>query len=141
MGIWIKRFTDGNIEYGDDIAIQKKQASWSRGRLTDIESVTLQHDKYRIEIRDTGEYWQSDTYESIFPYPVAKIVKRRIERKISEQDKSFKPHRSNNELYLLFNNFAPSYVPIKKEMIGQWMIVELDLKELKTHFYISPNRI
>jgi hypothetical protein len=41
MGTWIKTFNDGSIECGSDRDIQNKKASWTRGRLTDIESVKI----------------------------------------------------------------------------------------------------
>ena len=42
-GAWLKLFYDGTKETGTDIQIQNKEASWSCGRLTDIETVHLSH--------------------------------------------------------------------------------------------------
>ncbi len=41
MGAWLKLFTDGTKERGSDGDITKRQASWSKGRLKDIQEVRL----------------------------------------------------------------------------------------------------
>lgn len=41
MGGWLKVFTDGNLEHGNDDEIAEGNASWSRGRLGDIQEVRL----------------------------------------------------------------------------------------------------
>lgn len=41
MGTWIKIFKDGSVEHGSDKDILKRKASWSKGKLTDIESVKI----------------------------------------------------------------------------------------------------
>jgi len=41
MSAWLKIFSNGEKEYGDDIAISLGKSSWSKGRLDDIKEVRL----------------------------------------------------------------------------------------------------
>ena len=81
MRAWIKYFADGSKEVGNDIDIELKRASWSRGRLTDMVSAEVLYDNKRLAILIPGKFWQSDDYEvSVFePHP--SLVVRRLQRK------------------------------------------------------------
>lgn len=67
-GGWIKKFYDNNQEYGFDCLIKDKKSSWNKGRLNDIETVSLfnkrSHVKYYLSIPNT-EWHQFDRFHAI----------------------------------------------------------------------------
>lgn len=149
MNGWIKRFTDGTYEAGIDKDVEQKRASWSRGRLTEMTSVELYHDKHLLIIEGTGEFWQSDDYEIDLLESTPKLVKRRIQKKIKETDR-----------FLMMSDKMPGYhyfsvqsssmirptgtsctVPIKEGTTGQWLTVEVDLLKSKVIFNFKESRI
>jgi hypothetical protein len=56
LGAWLKLFSDGTKEWGSDEGIDRGLASWSKGRLNEIEEVRLFHAQYvcRLSVSDTS---------------------------------------------------------------------------------------
>lgn len=67
-GGWIKKFYDQQEEYGFDCLIKDKKSSWSKGKLSDIESVFVfnkdSHIQYGLSVPNT-EWHQFDRFCSI----------------------------------------------------------------------------
>lgn len=146
MGYWLKKFTDGTFERGEDRTVALGLASWSKGRLYNMSSVELEHSNLVIKICGEGEYWQSDTYESTFPMPSSRLTRRRIERKIAEQDTFIKVYTNNNKLKISFNSDVRNpgtLLPIEKHMINSWLIAEIYFsnQQWQSRWFINPSRI
>jgi len=151
---WIKYFTELvdpkttaiTFETGYDEDVKNKTASWSRGRLDNIDKVTLFHEHYKIAITGDGNYWQSDTYNAVFGQQ-PQLVKRRIEKQILEDDLFFEVLKLHNDKtqYLTFlkekDDDFDLLVPIDKFQIGKWLIFELNLVKNNISYYFSNNRI
>jgi hypothetical protein len=65
---WLKLFTDNTKEYGNDEAIEAGKASWSRGRLDDIQEVRL------FNISRTGSLTVPDTMWHQFDRLIVPLV-------------------------------------------------------------------
>jgi hypothetical protein len=57
MEAWEKFFKDGTTEIGSDEAIENQLASWSRGRLDDIISVSIFNDNCGVSIAFPDTNW------------------------------------------------------------------------------------
>lgn len=79
---WKKFFIDGNIEEGSDVDVANKRASWSRGRLSDIEAVEAGAwgRMVRIVGEVPGEFWQSDDLWLAVASEKGGLTRRRIQR-------------------------------------------------------------
>jgi hypothetical protein len=88
MGTWIKTFTDGSIECGSDRDIKKRKASWTQGRLTDIEAVKIFEKNLCgvLNIPNT-EWHQYDRYMAsiLSPNPQSYRTARVIQAKITPE--------------------------------------------------------
>lgn len=142
MGHWIKHFSDGTREKGTDLAVKLKTASWSKGRLDGMCGALIWHIDKTIEIIGDGEYWQSDSYESVFPTMKSTLLQRRIQKKIEVSDKSFSVSSNSNLLQVGFNgSVAGKAYKINRTMIGQWLVVELDIRTKRFRHYISGGKV
>ena len=127
---WIKYFADGTKEVGYDHLVQSKLASWSKGRLKDICFVELYHENKRIGIRGTGEFWQSDTFETqVLTNGQGQLVKRTLYKKLHEQDNAI------TSICLGINNMIAdcTKVPLDEYslyvddgQVGKWFILDLE---------------
>ena len=81
MSYWIKYFSDGKEETGSDRHIREGRASWSRGRLDSMISVTLLFAKKYVTLQGEGPFWQKDTFASSYNLPPRRIA-RQIGKKI-----------------------------------------------------------
>ena len=150
MGYWVKTFVDGTNEYGSDTDVLSGIASWSRGKLYNIHKVSLTEGSKSIIICGSGDYWQSDDYESVFPYSASTRIRRRIERKIKESDKFFTSiiysHTDllKSTLKISFNKKDQPYEEehiITKDMHNKWLITEIDIKKKSIYYYINSTKI
>jgi hypothetical protein len=145
MGYWTKYFSDGTKYIGDDIAIQKKEASWSKSRLSNFVGVDLCHDNYMIKIVGYGDYWQSDTYEIGVGINGSCMVKRRIEKKINSHDTSFRYSCTPDKYFVSFFPGSDTHIgipnPAPQLWIDKWFILERDLQTKQTVFYIKDSQI
>jgi hypothetical protein len=144
MGYWLKSFSDNTCEKGTDQEVAVRLKSWSRGRLDNIISVRLHHIGLDLEIHGLGEYWQSDTYESIFSSTNSTVVQRRIERKVVPPDSDFRVFSNNSKLSVFFNPnplAIGKYFSISPDLYDKWLVAEMDLKTMKVKCYFSDGRV
>lgn len=85
MSYWIKLFADGTQEKGTDTLIARREASWSRGRLSSMIGVALAYAKKIVRIEGSGPYWQKDIITSSYNLPPRRIA-RQIGKKIHDED-------------------------------------------------------
>jgi len=144
---WTKQFRDGTSECGCDDCVTLKHASWSHGCLKNIQSVSIAHNAQNIQIIGFGKYWQSDDFEVTIPESNAERIVRRIERRITAKDKIIIVYQSNicTMLKILSqdtNAFKESFkIHISKSEIGQWLVLEYNIKQDKVHWYFSKRKI
>lgn len=144
MGQWTKHYFDGSTYTGSDEAIIKGEASWTRSRNSHIIAVDLSHKNFFLSIYGPGEYWQSDTYESRLMENGAKLVKRRIERKIEPNDMYFGYATPElGKAFIRFDNKDPrgTIIKIPSSKIGKWLILELDIETGEISQYIRDNKL
>jgi hypothetical protein len=142
MGQWIKFFTDQTQIIGSDDLVQKGLVSWSRSRLDSMIGVTLEHNGNKLAIQGPGEYWQSDTLESVYPGPGVRERTRQIEKKIEACDRFFRIDLGISSTTIYFGDMGKGKViPISKDKVGQWFILELDVSKGTTRFYIRGTRL
>ena len=147
MNGWVKRFSDNTSEVGSDPVVQRREASWSRGRLDDITSVEL-HDTGHVAILEGfGEFWQSDDYDVNIYQSKPQLITRRIQKKINTYDcflllgglsdyKIYKIVGSKPADMVGFGHIQP-LEPYK----NQWLTVEMDVQTGKIMFDFKKDRI
>jgi hypothetical protein len=142
MGQWIKTFPDGSRLIGSDLAVEAGIVSWSKTPTDPLISASLEHHGFQIEIVGPGKYWQSDTYESVYPGPGSVLLQRRIERLITPSDNFMHVIQRPKLLQVTFNTMVVGgqYVVVPKAWIGQWLILEYDLKLGIARRYTRSNR-
>ncbi len=149
MGSWTKRFADGSLLHGEDKDVAQGLASWSKSRLDQMVGTELSHDGYSIEIYGPGEYWQSDTYESVFLGSGVELTQRRIERKITSLDYGFVALLSTPKATRLYSKSGAWFlnagkwkvVEIIPSMVGKWMVLEYDVRKKVARYFISETRL
>ena len=143
MGRWTKYFADGTQYIGTDIAVKNRLASWQYSQLTNMIGVDLEDNEFKLCIQGTGNYWQSDTYHSIFPGPEILLVKRRIEKQINNLDKYFCYYREGKCQFALFNgNFsAAKLIAIPSVWHNKWFVLEYNLRDKQYKYYIKDHKI
>lgn len=136
MNGWIKVFKDGSEEKGLDSAVERGEASWSRGRLDDMEEVILIQDNKVLSIVGPGEFWQSDDYEVSFFETKAKKVKRRIQKKITKKDEVMHTTFFHEGKVVVFTPLSEKYnytadekTKLDESLIGKWFTIEVDLEQ------------
>jgi len=87
---WTKYFVDNTIEEGYDDLVSARKASWSKGRLTGIESVELRHSGICLDVNLGDGIWhQQDTMISnVVAGTISPgiVVARFVGRQFNEQD-------------------------------------------------------
>lgn len=143
MNGWTKYFADGTKYTATDYSILTKTASWRNSRNTDIVAVELEYGPFKLRIDGVGQYWQSDTYESVYPGPASKLTKRRIEKYIEPTDRFYCCYRDNNCLKVCFNSSIEGgrHQAIPKKWIGQWIILEYDVATRKAIYYLRSKKV
>lgn len=144
MGYWLKRFADGSEIRGTDRAVALRIASWSRSRLDGMVGVELEQHGFVLRIDGPGDFWQSDSYEAVFPGPGSTLIKRQIQRRIGETDTHFRCAVGDGAATVVFNGGlleGGKWVPIRPSMRGQWLILEYDVRTRKARYYLRGSRI
>lgn len=148
MNGWTKHFADNSIEVGSD---SDPKASWSRGRLYDIDSVALQHGNIHLAISGKGTYWQSDDFENeVFSDGPGKRVVRRISKKIKYYESVLQILRTEHSTMLKIIDIVTESqsllmaeeiesIPLKR--VGSWLVLEYDIETNKVSWYYSKVRI
>jgi hypothetical protein len=142
--MWIKYFTNGSQLVGTDRDIAAGLISWSKTP-TNLLSCSFEYDNFILNIVGPGEYWQSDTYESVYSNPAPKLIRRRIEKLIDSMDNYFRLIQKSDLLKVVFNSLKQEdggkFIHIPSSWIGQWLIVEYDIKTKFSRYYLSENKI
>jgi len=141
MGQWIKTLATGVKIVGEDSATTAKLVSWSRTPNDDLLQVSLEHQGFTLEIVGLGTYWQSDTYEAAYPGPQSVLIQRRIEKKIEATNQVFRIIQQPKLLRAVFDNMiVGKAVPIQKAWVGQWLILEYDLRTASARYYVRGKK-
>jgi hypothetical protein len=117
MNGWIKRYSDGSRYIGDDREVYAGRASWTKSSMQNLVRVDLVVNGEVRFLSGVGPYWQSDTFESVFPGGSC-IIKRRIQRQISPGDIGHTP-----------------------EEIGKWSTLEYDCRTKQWSCRLTEGRI
>jgi len=150
---WTKYFIDSTSENGSDKLIEAGKASWRRGRLDGMVAADISNGKVTVSIGSpaVGQFWQSDTF--ISSNVGTKCIERRVERYISKED-----FEANLYIYIRKKGIEASvllvpfiakpselhsagfeqYCAITRDLVGQWIIAELNDKEVS--FYITKDK-
>jgi glutaredoxin-related protein len=147
MNFWKKLFPDQDI-YGTDEDVKMKRASWRNSRSEGQIGVQLCHG-WNLAIYGSGEYWQSDTLEAVFPESSIRYTARRIMKKVETHDRFWATLKTVHGFDVLFFPCVPEnaeqyseFSAIPPLWIGRWFVLELDLtqKPKRPHFYISGDK-
>jgi hypothetical protein len=144
---WIKSFVDGQIESGYDDDVDAKRASWSKGRLTDMDGASIHHEGYHIAIAGLGEYWQSDDWDVPLFTSAGELAVRRLQRKLVDGDTFIVYYQTPNSMMLRVVSTVGEAemeqytVPVKDEYIGMWMWMEYHCKVHRINWGLSKERI
>lgn len=144
MGYWLKKFADGTEIRGTDRAVYMKAASWSKSRLDSMVETELSHHNKTMQLVGLGEYWQSDTYESVYPGRTS-LIQRRIQRKIEPSDTHFRIQCGNTVFRIEFNDQRLTeggvFRKVEKAWHGKWFVMEMNLKTGQWRYYVRSERI
>ena len=147
MGFWIKYFADETKYIATDRDIKLRKSSWRNSRNTEIVKVELGHGNNRIALSGIGEYWQSDTMEVRLGDSSPTVVKRRIQKKIEDDDGCFYIEKGTGELVSSIVINPISYAIgqgvylLNQQDKGKWFILELDVKNKAVTYYFSDVKI
>ncbi len=119
----------------------KEPASFSKTRLNGMSSLELEVNNKILSIHGhaDGEFWQSDEYESS-PYSGLQMTKRRIEYRIQEHWLTFSDYPEFRLCQNIFCSHMGTPMDVAKQ-VGQWLIVEYDMKDKSVGFYYSKDKI
>lgn len=144
MGYWLKRFADNTQVRGSDRAVSIGAASWSRSRFDDMIEAELEHHGRILRITGPGQFWQSDTYEAVFPGPQTKLISRRIARLIEPSDTHFRYAVGESLGHVVFNdqNLTEGglFQAISAAHRGKWLVLEYNAEQRKIRHYIRSGR-
>lgn len=145
MSGWIKYYVDGTKVVGDDQAVQQKLVSWRKTPLQGMCAAEIRHDNASIVLRGAGPFWQSDGYESLFPGPQTRLVKRRIECVMYPEDKyiglSFRSNQSSYTAAIGQLIDDGRLIPIKPEWHNKWFVLEYEILNKTVQYYCSEIKI
>ena len=144
MGYWVKKFADGGSMTGTDRDVSLGIASWSKSDLDGMVGVELEHNGFILSISGAGEYWQSDTYEVLFPDSRSALIKRRIEKKIDASDAWARISKKYRFVSLDVGGWVDSgmeVLALPPEWQGRWLVLELDIRTQQAKYYIGSDRI
>ncbi len=148
---WFKRILpSGEWILGEDRLVDSKQVSWrATGTLADAVCCWEKATEESITIYGAGEFWQSDDFQA--PFSKNKTVTgtritRRIQRKITSEDKCFSVLQlgSRDMILEVTSSIENSFTSINPEWIDKWFTLELHLDKSKKErfgWYLSPTRI
>ena len=145
---WVKCFLDGTREEGYDNLVDKKLASWQKGKLDNIIEVKLYHEGKGILLLGRGTYWQSDDWEvPLFTSP-GYFKTRRIERQISSTDHHLLRFQNENDtIFACIDDLEELYDEddiIHKfdiDDIGHWLCIEMNAQSKEVSWYINEDKI
>lgn len=145
MGYWLKLFKGGETIRGTDNDVSARVVSWSKSKSDDMMGAVISHNDLCAFISGPGEYWQSDTIETIFPSNKSYIIKRRIEKLIASTDKTYSVLCTHNYLAIQFGAMCSSQVDevvsINDQDTGKWLVAEFDVRTYKFKYYISDCKV
>jgi len=135
MNGWTKYFSDGTEEHGSDTDVNLGRASWSKGRLDSMVSVSLSHAGRHIALSGIvpGEFWQADLFEAVLFTSGSTLIARRLARRIGPNDRLMQIYSTDHSVMLRVLDIpgsAGSVLPgdtlevIHSEDIGNWLILE-----------------
>lgn len=140
---WTKHYSDGTKYIGDDYKVAAKLVSWRNSKNDDINAVDLKSFDKLLKIVGYGEYWQSDTYETIYPGSKSIIVKRRIMKKIENFDKFFREIKTQDKLIVYFNNTdkgGGQFNFINFQDYNKWLVIEHSVTSNTLLSYIKDQK-
>jgi hypothetical protein len=147
MSGWVKEFSDHSYEIGGD---EDASASWSRGKLENMIGAGILHNSQYLAIRGTGEYWQSDSYESSSSTGETKLISRRIEKKIESGERLICISKSDKSLTVEVVNLlkdsspaicAPWIDVLSLECEGLWLVVEYNIENERVGWFVNKERL
>jgi len=144
---WTKHFKDGTSEHGFVEDIDAGKASWSKGRLSGIKSVSSHWDGQHLCISGIGDYWQSDDYDVPLFVSSGEHVLHRIERRIHWLDAFIVEYKTEHSIMLRVTprleevDKDQRVIQIKPEMHGYWIFLEYDLNAKKVRWGLSKEKI
>lgn len=146
MNGWIKYYSDSTTEIGSDEKVQTKQASWSKSKLDQISKAELEHNKFIISIKGSGNYWQSDDWEAD-QFGSTKILIRRLAKQIDIVDNYIYIRKNSNRQEFVIATEIPReaylkmHTVITPELVGQWFLVELNVNTNQVSTSFSKEKI
>ena len=144
---WVKYFLDGTTERGDDEAVGQKLASWSKGRLSGMEGVSICYNGVIAAIFGEGEFWQSDDWSVPLFISEGELFARRISKKITEDDKAIVFYLGEDSYCFRFvdeedESFSEEPIcKIEDEHVDSSFQVLLDLEEGYVRWSIAEQRL
>lgn len=131
MSMWVKHFIDGTKEIGTDSDIQKKEASWSRGRLENISYVEISNKIVLASLSVPNTEWHHFDHFIVgvdLGKPSSQRVLRVIQAKIKDE------HVGNLILPKWYGSYYFSVtieklninkecIPITKDMRDKWITI------------------
>lgn len=145
MNGWTKHLYDGNMIVGEDSLVRAKKVSWRKSPLDNLAYVTLEHNGVFLKIAGAKQYWQSDEYESVFPGPMTKLQKRRIQCLIDNEVQflNFNFRSYNNEYEIFLSNQAGGNqsVAIQDEWRNKWLVLTYDVARGCIYHNFLENKI
>ena len=152
---WTKYFLDETSLEGLDKDIASGKCSWSKSLLNNIIKCSLRYSGHEIILSGIGNYWQSDDFEINIGTNESIILKRRLEKQITDSDHAIvfsqltpKKHLLEvvnlTNLLVLQNQIGSSIKKIElieKENINKWLILDLNTKTSNVSYRFSAERI
>lgn len=135
-GSWVKIFSDGSSEEGHDFLIDKGEASWSRGKLSDIREVFLSAGLSAsvLEVPNT-EWYQFDRYMAFMMNESKPVRKARyVQAKILPEHVGMYLCYNNRDIRLVWasvkgTSSGSNCRPIVSKDVGQWLTVRVSHRE------------
>jgi len=142
MGYWTKYFIDGSQYTGTDEDILRQKASWTRSKNEGIWKVSLEHNNHLLEITGIGIYWQSDRLRADVFDNTSMIIRRRIMRQISKEDRLVCFSSTKDSLSAAINAVQnrSSIIRLTPDLHGQWIVLNYNVLE-DEHSYFMTDRV
>jgi len=155
MGRWVKYFTDGSVEIGEDKDIEKKKASWTKGRLNSIWKVGFSNQDFTsrafLKSKISTNWYQFDRFELDISTGIS-IRKFRVAQLELTNDfvDSFVKYNVDSATFSIIKDSTntPKIFKILDSHIGAWLsliyfedIGSLNLKLCQKGHYAGENII
>lgn len=139
---WVKTFADGSKEIGTDRDVQRRKASWSRGRLTHMIGAEVHHGNKVLSIHGPGEYWQSDDYDISTTSMRPVLAVRRLSYQLTCGDVLYFGEGENHLVVGIETaRKAPNRLfTVDEEMAGKWLTLEYDVHRDEISWKIREER-